>query len=199
MIIVDVETTGIDTKENSFIEIGAIDFENPQNRFYVDCQARPGCKISDYALKLNGHTEESLYNSSKPSQREALDLFTNWLKTCKGDITIIGENPRFDLDFLIQGYRDCKISSPFGYRTIDLHSLVVDYHLRNNLKVPVKANDKGFNSSAINSDFIMSFVGIPREPHPHNGLNGAIYEAEAFSRIVYGKKLLSEFAKQKIP
>jgi hypothetical protein len=37
------------------------------------------------------------------------------------------------------------------------------------------------------------------EPRPHNALNWAKYEAEAFSRYFYGKKLLPEFEKYDIP
>jgi hypothetical protein len=47
--------------------------------------------------------------------------------------------------------------------------------------------------SAINSDFIMKYVGIPAEPKPHIGINGAIWEAEAFHRLFYNKYLFEQF------
>ena len=35
MIIVDVETTGIDPEKHSIVSIGAVDFSNPSNEFYM--------------------------------------------------------------------------------------------------------------------------------------------------------------------
>jgi hypothetical protein len=51
----------------------------------------------------------------------------------------------------------------------------------------------------LNSDKIMEYVGIPTEPHPHKALNGAIWELEAFSRLLYGKGILTDFEKYPIP
>jgi len=51
------------------------------------------------------------------------------------------------------------------------------------------------NHSDLNSDRIMQYVGIPAEIHPHNALNGAKISAEALSRLLYNRNLLSEFEK----
>lgn len=193
MIIVDVETTGTDPIKNSIIEIGAIDFYNPENRFFINCQAKPNSEINDFALKINGHTAKDIYDPSKPSQKAAIESFNNWLKNIS-EFTIIGENPRTDLNFLNQAYFESDINSPLGYRSIDLHSIMVNNLLQRGVDFPIK--DK---ISAVNSSFIMDYVGIPGEPSPHNGLNGAIYETEAFSRLVFGKKLLKEFIDFPIP
>jgi hypothetical protein len=40
---------------------------------------------------------------------------------------------------------------------------------------------------------------LPPEPYPHNGLRGAKIEAEALSRLIYGKNLLEEYKEFKIP
>jgi len=194
MIVVDVETTGLDCKKNSIIEIGALDLFNPENRFFIDCQAKPHSEISDFALKINGHTKEDIYSSSKPSQNKAILSFDNWLRNIP-EITLIGENPKFDLDFIAQAYWESGMSSPLGYRTIDLHSITIA-HLFQRRRVEVPVKDKRL---AVNSLFIMDYVGIPNEPNPHNGLNGAIYEAEAFSRLVFGANLLKEFESFPVP
>jgi DNA polymerase III epsilon subunit-like protein len=194
MIVVDVETTGLDCKKNSIIEIGALDLFNPENRFFVDCQAKPNSEVSDIALIINGHTREDIYLSSKPSQKEAIKSFDDWLKNIP-EITLIGENPKFDLDFITQAYHESEMDSPLGYRTVDLHSITIgNLFQREKVEVPVK--DKRL---AVNSLFITNYVGIPQEPNPHNGLNGAIYEAEAFSRLVFGANLLKEFKDYPVP
>jgi hypothetical protein len=62
--------------------------------------------------------------------------------------------------------------------------------IKRGLPVPHK-NDR----SDLSLDTILKYVGLPEEPKPHIGLNGAKYEAECFSRLLYGKNLLPEFAK----
>jgi hypothetical protein len=51
----------------------------------------------------------------------------------------------------------------------------------------------------LSADTTLKYVGIPPEPKPHHALNGAKYEAEAFSRLIYGKNLLHEFAQFAVP
>jgi len=53
--------------------------------------------------------------------------------------------------------------------------------------------------SDLNSDFIMNYVGLPSEPKPHRAINGARYEAEALSRLIYGRGLFEEFEGYAIP
>lgn len=45
----------------------------------------------------------------------------------------------------------------------------------------------------------MKYVGLPSEPKPHTGINGATYEAEAFSRLIFGKLLFNDFKVFNIP
>ena len=45
MIVVDVETTGVDARKNSIVSIGAVDFENQKNQFYGECKIWEGAEI----------------------------------------------------------------------------------------------------------------------------------------------------------
>jgi hypothetical protein len=45
----------------------------------------------------------------------------------------------------------------------------------------------------------MRYAGIPPEPKPHKALNGARYEMEALSRLIYGKGVFEEFLRYEIP
>lgn len=70
MIVVDIETTGLDPKNHSILSIGAIDMNNPENKFYGECQCEPGKMVSEQALKINGFTQESLMDEKKPTVGE---------------------------------------------------------------------------------------------------------------------------------
>jgi hypothetical protein len=45
----------------------------------------------------------------------------------------------------------------------------------------------------------MNYVGLPSEPKPHRAINGARFEAEALSRLLFGIVKLDEFRKYAIP
>ena len=58
MIIIDVETTGLDPERCSLVSIGAVDFSCPERQFYGECQAWDGAEVSADALAINGFTKE---------------------------------------------------------------------------------------------------------------------------------------------
>ena len=45
MIVVDVETSGMDAYKHSLLSIGAVDFENPVERFYEECRIWDGAGL----------------------------------------------------------------------------------------------------------------------------------------------------------
>lgn len=193
MIVVDVETTGIDPKRHSIVSIGAVDFSNPENQFYQECRIWDGAEIDEEALKINGFSEEDIKSHDKITEKELINNFLQWIENI-GDKTIAGENPSFDRDFLKFSAERNGIKWPLGYRTVDLHTLCYTHQLKRGINPPIK-NGK----SDLNTDKILEYVGLPAEPKPHNALIGAKMEAEAFSRLIYGKGLLKEFENYPIP
>ena len=196
MIIVDVETTGLFPEKYAMIDIGAVDFYDPLRTFSMPVRAWDGCEFSKFALEVNGYTEEELKDHSRPPLEEAIGAFIEWSEGC-ASTTLAGQNPEFDSKFLKHGfstYRDKK-EWPFSRRVVDMHSITYAHMLSRGILPPMK--NRG---SALSGDEIMKYVNVPQEPKPHrHGLTGALYECEAFSRLVCGKNLLSEFSKHKIP
>jgi len=45
----------------------------------------------------------------------------------------------------------------------------------------------------------MNYVGLPSEPKPHRAINGAGFEAEALSRLLFGRVIFNEFYNHAIP
>lgn len=195
MIVVDVETTGLDPKRHSICEIGAIDLLNPEKRFSQACRIWDNAEIDPYAQKVNGVSNEELINPNKPSLEEVIKMFSSWIKDSY-DITISGINPSFDRDFLCDSFERYDLKWPFGYRTVDLHSICYSYMMgRNEDILPYLIK----NRTGIDNTKIFQYVGLFEEPKPHIAINGALMEAEAFSRLIHGKGLLDEFKDHPIP
>ncbi len=193
MVVVDVETSGLDAKKNALLSIGAVDFDNPERQFYGECRPWEGALISDEALAINGFTEEEIQDESRKSLEAVMSEFKEWLEPIK-DITLAGQNPSFDRDFVNASFVHAGINMRFASRTIDTHSLVYADHLRRGIPVPLKNRH-----TDISLDTGLVYVGIPEEPKPHNALTGAQVEAEAVSRITRGEKLLPEFTQHPVP
>ncbi len=189
MIVADIEATGLDPKKHSILSIGAIELEHPEREFYGECRMWEGASIMTDAIAVNGFTKQECKDPRKHSLGELMQSFLHWVEQCE-DKTLAGHSPSFDRDFLNDSFGRAGIGWHFAYRTLDLHTVAYVDMVKRGIPTPSK-NDR----TDISSDVIFNYVGIPSEPKPHIGINGAKYEAEAFSRLLYGKNLLPEFAK----
>lgn len=187
MIVADVEASGLDPRKHSIVSIGAIEFENPERRFYGECQIWNGAGIMADSLQVNGFTEEECRDSSKHTLEELMANFLHWIEQCD-EKTLAGQNPSFDRDFINDSFARAHLNWHFAYRTLDLQSMAYMDMIKHGIPPPRK-NDR----TDLSTDTIFTYVGIPTEPKPHHGLTGALMEAEAFSRILHNKNLIPEF------
>jgi DNA polymerase III epsilon subunit-like protein len=195
MIVVDVETTGTNPEKHSILAIGALDFENPTNRFYAECRAWDGAHVEDDALKISGGTETSIHDTTKQTESELIQKFIDWATPCKG-WNFIGQNPSFDLNFVAAACHRAHTEFPFPHRALDTHTMAYMHLVERKKEPPFNIAHHG---SAMNLDFILTYVGVPSEPKPHNALTGALCHAEVASRLMYKKKLLPEFDLYPLP
>ena len=193
MIVVDIESSGTDFGKHSIVSIGAVDLLKPHRQFYDECRIWEGSSIMKGALEVNGFTEESLRDENKKTEGEIVKAFLAWADDSE-NYMVAGQNPSFDLLFIQSASYRNKINFFLPYRTLDLHSVCFGHMLSRGISPPVLKR-----KSNLESDGIMDYVGIPKEPRPHIALNGARYEAEAFSRLLYDKKLFEEFFEYDIP
>ena len=193
MIIVDIETTGTDPKKSGILSIGAIHMRDQDIRFYMECRAHEGADINPSSLAVNGVSLDEVFSVEKKSEEEALLHFSEWLKE-HNEFTIAGQNVFFDRAFLQAGFERNSIPLHLSARIIDLHSVAYAHMESRGTPPPTKDG-----RSALGTDEVMQYVGLPPEPKPHNALNGALYEAEAFHRLLYHKNYIDDFKKYPLP
>lgn len=195
MIAVDVEASGTEYGIHSIVSLGAVDMLNPTNQFYDECRIWDGASINEEALEVCGFTKEEITDPEKKSEGEVVRAFIAWAQECE-EMTIVGQNPSFDRDFIKAACGREKISFPFAHRTVDTHSLAYMHMVHRGLKPPYDIEKK---RTSLNLDAILNYVGIPEEPQPHNALTGALSHAEVAMRLLYGRELLNDFSIYPIP
>ena len=196
MIVLDIEGSGTEPHVHSILSVGALDLGNPSNRFYEECRAWDGAKIEDEALEVNGFTREQATDPKKQSEAELVQKFIAWSEAL-ADRTLAGQNPSYDRDMLKYATeRMGHTAWPFAHRTIDTPTLCWMHMVKRGEAPPL---DPEHHRSALNLDAVLNYCGIPDEPEPHNALTGALSHAEVISRLLYDKKLLSEFEQYEIP
>ena len=195
MLVLDIEASGTEPHIHSIVSIGALDFDNPDNRFYMECRIWEGAHIMDGALEVNGFTKAEITDPGKKTEAEAVQAFIEWSQHI-ADRTLTGQNVSFDRDFLRAASARAKLPWNFAYRTVDTHSLCWMHIIQSGGRPPIDVQHK---RSSLDLDAILRYCGIPDEPEPHNALTGALLHAEVASRLLYGKKLLPEFTTYEIP
>jgi len=193
MIILDIESSGTNPWKHSILSIGAIDFLKPENTFYRECKIWPEANVDKEALEVNGFTLEDINREDKKTEGEIVKEFFSWIMETENH-TIAGHNPFFDLFFVQAAADRANLNFPLAHRVIDLHSICYFHMLKRGIKPPIK-NQR----TDLNSDTVMEYVGISIEPKPHNALNGAKWETEAFHRLFYDRFILPDFKESKVP
>jgi DNA polymerase-3 subunit epsilon len=189
MIVIDVETTGIDPSVNGIASIGAIMLPG-ENPFYQEVCVDENIKIDAKALEINGFTLESLNDSNKPNMARTTRDFADWATHAK-DTIVCAWNAKFDVGFLAVEYERAHMYWPFGYRVVDLHSIV--HFLMSNIGDGFVPAHDGITTIGLN--YALKWAGLPEEPKPHNALAGARCNLDI---LRYCKGLLKSINRQPI-
>lgn len=195
MLVLDIEGSGVNYEKNSIVSLGALDLDNPTNRFYAECRVWDGAHIEEEALAVNGFTREEILDPSKMTEAELVRNFIDWSKDLHNR-TFAGQNVSYDRDMAKAAAYRAHLDWNFAHRTIDVHTLCWMHMVKRGLVPPL---DEVHHRSALNLDAVLNYCGIPEEPQPHNALTGALCHAEVISRLLNNKKLLPEFTQFEIP
>jgi len=178
MIIIDVETGGLDPNKHALLSIGAVDYETG-DEFYGECRAYQGYVahqddlIDDFALGINGFTREQCNDVTKQWPHSLYMEFLHWAAIAKKrDLLLAGQQVgAFDIPFLKKiasdSHQGIVPTWPFGYRSVDLHSVAF-----------------ARLGKSLSLDGILTAVGLKPEPKPHNALTGARLERDAFKLLL---------------
>jgi len=211
MIVLDIETSGIDTGRCGIWQIGSIDLNHPENYFLEEARIDNEDVIGPTALEVTGKTEKELRDTKKQSQKQLILNYLNWRETCKEKITT-GQNVGWDLNFiqnkcLKYGIMD-KFRKSTGQRGIDLQTIAQEKYKELYGKYLLKEN----GNSGMNLFEVLNFCGIPdqrkkvddkgnisKEGTAHSALEDCELEGECYWRLENGKILFPEYTQYKIP
>lgn len=194
MIVIDIETSGLDPNKHAIVSLGAVNFENPDHIFYSECKVFPGAKIDEQALVVNSFSEADITDPTKQDPKVLILAFLEYAKLCE-DTTLAGMNPGvFDIPFLERAAQREKIDWTFGRHSIDLHTLCYAHMRMHKKPIPLKNKH-----SAINLARVLEYVGLENIDVPHHALEDAKLTAECISRLLYQKPLLEEFKRYPLP
>ncbi len=192
MIVVDIETSGLYPEKHGIWQIGALDFYNQSNTFLEEGRIDDEDEATSGALAVTGKTEFELREKKKQPQKTLLEHFFSWTKNVKIK-NCLTQNP-FDSGFLSIKARKYHLEIPFHHRIYDLHSFAsLKYkQIHREFLIEKDHSDMGLTN-------ILKFCGMQDNRQAHNALEDVKLTAECFSRLVYGKPLLTQFSQYKIP
>ncbi len=96
LVALDIETTGLDAKNDKIIEIGAVLFSQSGIEREFETLINPGRKIPPFITQLTGISDAMVRGDEIPFIEDAIKDLIDFV----GDAPVIGHNVKFDLSFL---------------------------------------------------------------------------------------------------
>lgn len=169
LIIVDIETTGLDPSTAEIIEIGAIlvDRETGLSLGTLEMKIVPTSieTAEPAALAVNGYNAEE-WKAATPLV-DAMTRFADFARNA----TLMSYNVSFDYGFLREAFRKTGVRDTMRYHRLDLLTLAwaelpasTSYSLRN----------------------VCIALGLEPEPAVHRGISGAMKAYEVYQLLTRG-------------
>lgn len=179
LIVFDIEGSGsvpgsTPYESGSIVSLGAVDY-NTKDEFYEECKVMDGRSYDDYALKINGYTKEQIFDIGKQSVLELVRKFEGFCASHQSEITAAWGD--YDLKMLNAAYLHYGLENGLPGKYLNL---------KNVSKAIAGKSKPGLSNTAVK-------LGIPPEPYPHIGINGARLAAEVTSLMLFGKHLYGEY------
>ena len=210
MIVVDIETSGLDTGRCGIWQIGSLEFEKPKNTFLQEGRIDNEDEITEEALELTGKTEKELRDPKKQIQKQLISNWLNWAGKCREKV-LGGQNVGWDVSFIqnkcIRYDLRKKFHETTGQRSIDLHTEAQEaYRKINGIYLINETGKSVMDLAAVlklcgisNERMIIELGKVIKKGKVHTAFEDCRLEAECFSRLLYGKNLFEEYEKFPIP
>lgn len=151
-VVIDIETTGLDSQFDEIIEIGALKIENGHVVDKFNTLVKPVYEVDDYITELTGITNDMLENA--PTIEDLIDDFYSFV----GHNIILGHNVNFDINFLydeLMRVNNIELNNDFvdtmrigRYLLKDLrHHRLID--LANNYNIAISDNHRSLKDCEI--------------------------------------------------
>lgn len=157
LIVVDVETTGLDPKKHDIIEIGAIKVDQQTlieiERFEVKIPILRNENVTERAMEINGY-DAKVWQAEAINPIDAVYAFLDFAV----DGVLISQNITFDYGFLKEFYSRFRLLDTMDYHRFDIPT--ISWFLQPDLK-------------SVSLNAVLGNLGLDPEPLPHRAINGA--------------------------
>ena len=126
VLVIDIESTGLDPARHACIEIGAVLLDeelNPVDEFSSLIAPWEGAEINQESMAVNKISIEKLYHAS--DFRQVVTEFHQRFSSTQSVPVLAGWNVWFDAAFMRQLYEKAGLKWPFGHRFLDIQSVVL--------------------------------------------------------------------------
>jgi len=115
-VVLDVETTGLNTRADEIIEIGAVRIENGVEVAEFSELIDPGRPVPERVAELTGISTAMLRG-----KRTLMEVMPEFAKFCEGAV-LVAHNASFDMSFFRRAFRQAGL--PFDFAILDTLALV---------------------------------------------------------------------------
>ncbi len=210
LVALDIETTGLESKSDKIIEIGAVKFTDKGIEEEFETLINPGIRIPPFISQLTGITDAMVRGDKIPFIEEAIDQLIDFV----GDAPVIGHNVKFDLSFLRAAG---ALKKNLSIDTYEMASVILPAEGRYNLRalgqvlgVPMRATHRALDDTKVTQaiyqimydmilDLDLPTLGEIVRLSPGAGWGGNLpftwaYEADEKGKSICGWRTLPESA-----
>jgi DNA polymerase-3 subunit epsilon len=178
LIVVDVETAGLDCQKHSILTFGACVYhDGAVVSTFLGKVCEPVLCVDEEALVINGIKVEDVAKWDTP--RQVVQRFVNWLgeNSLYGRQTLVAHGVAFDSGFL---HRLWTLAD-MPFEAIWSHRMVCTQSIANLLVLAGRLDLPGDSTSL---DNVSAAFGFKREHQFHDALEDAILTARVLRRLV---------------
>lgn len=160
-IAFDLETTGIQSKNDAIVEVGAVRFDGSEPVGSFSTLVNPGRPIPAEASAVNGISDAMV--ADQPLIQDVLGKFADFC----GDLPLVAHNASFDCKFMLKAVEDHRSPAPKGVVLDTLALSRVIFPGMANYKLGTLVNHFGFSGGTF-----------------HRAEEDSIYCGRLFAKIV---------------